>query len=330
MKKEEGRHYKKPVKKKKNKKRRRRVFLSLLIIIMLLASAYAVTWLAEYGIENNRRHTFVISIVISGGVTLNSAVINSSEHSVLQTLIAEAAAKHVYSHRGTAGDNEHTFDAYDQAIAAGSHIIELDVVRSKDNVLFVSHSKNAVIMTGNNALYSVMTSKEIEKLRTFAGNKVLHLYEVFDRYETDITFVLDVKIWDDDTMKALSKLVDKYENQDRIIVMSHMPEYLKKLKKRYPEMTTLYPCRTQEELDEYKSKPYVDILSVPVESNLLTAENSDAVHAEGKLFCVWTITTEEEIKHAIDLKVDVYYTDDTPLALAIEKEYGIQHRQPQF
>ena len=48
-------------------------------------------------------------------------------------------ADHVYSHRGSKGSNEHTFEAYDEAIKAGSHNIEQDVVVSRDGTLYVSH-----------------------------------------------------------------------------------------------------------------------------------------------------------------------------------------------
>ena len=36
--------------------------------------------------------------------------------------------------------------------------------------------------------------------------------------------------------------------------------------------------------------------------------------------------TEDEIKKAIDMGVDTYYTNDTALALSIEKDYGLKVR----
>ena len=57
--------------------------------------------------------------------------------------IDEMIASHVYSHRGSDGDEEHSFKAYDAAIEAGSRYIEQDVVISADGILYVSHDLNA-------------------------------------------------------------------------------------------------------------------------------------------------------------------------------------------
>ena len=44
----------------------------------------------------------------------------------------------------------------------------------------------------------------------------------------------------------------------------------------------------------------------------------------GKLFSAWTLDSEETIKKAIDMGVDTYFTNDTPLALRLEREYGLE------
>ena len=46
----------------------------------------------------------------------------------------------------------------------------------------------------------------------------------------------------------------------------------------------------------------------------------------GKKFSAWTLDTEDAIKKAIDMGVDTYFTNDTPLALEIEREYGLKVR----
>lgn len=64
-----------------------------------------------------------------------------------------AIASHVYSHRGSAGPEEHSFKAYDAALEAGAKNVDLDIVISADGVLYVSHDLNAVTMTGYNGMY---------------------------------------------------------------------------------------------------------------------------------------------------------------------------------
>ena len=74
--------------------------------------------------------------------------------------------------------------------------------------------------------------------------------------------------------------------------------------------------------------PYVDIISVraDVETGIFTESNCKAAHDAGKKFGVWTIDTEDEIKKAIDMGVDNYFTNDTALALKIERDYGLKVR----
>ena len=56
-------------------------------------------------------------------------------------------------------------------------------------------------------------------------------------------------------------------------------------------------------------------------------ERCRAAHEHGKTFSAWTLDTEDEIRRAIDMGVDSYFTNDTPLALSIEKEYGVKVRE---
>ncbi len=317
---------KKLAKKRKRKARKKRTLLWILIFVMLCGSGGAAYWLVQYGIDNNRRHGMVRSVIITGGVTVSSAVINSSQNTALNTIIDETAVTHVYSHRGSAGANEHSYDAYDEAIAAGSVYIEQDVIRSSDGVLFVAHSKDAVVMTGTSALYSVMTAEQIDGMKTLAGNKILRLSEVFDRYGKNITYVIDLKLLDETTVSAFETLVEQYGNQDAIIIQCKDTDILKRLDGRFPDMTKLLLCRTQEDINGCLDMPYIDIVSVPAQSDLMADFNVQGVHKYGKKFNVWTIDTEEQIKHAIDLNVDTYFTNNTPLALSIEKSYGINHR----
>ena len=52
----------------------------------------------------------------------------------------------------------------------------------------------------------------------------------------------------------------------------------------------------------------------------MTPESLAAAHQAEKEFNVWTLTTEEELQKAIRMGVDTYFTNDTPLALALERK----------
>lgn len=240
--------------------------------------------------------------------------------------IAEIDAKiasHVYSHRGSAGPEEHSFKAYDEAIEAGSRYIEQDVVVSSDGILYVSHDTWAGSMTGYDGMYEYMSSETIDGLKTDAGNKVLRLSEVFDKYGRDINYVIELKDSSDACVKAFEELVDGTGLADMITVQSADTGVLQELESKYPDMPKLFVCRSQAAFDGAVDEPYIDIISVKEAAVLMTERNCSAAHANDKLFSAWTLNSEEKIKYAIEMGVDTYFTDDTPLALSLERDYGL-------
>jgi glycerophosphoryl diester phosphodiesterase len=64
--------------------------------------------------------------------------------------------------------------------------------------------------------------------------------------------------------------------------------------------------------------PAADI--VCVNGSLMTKKNCKKVHKKGKKFCVYW-TEGEEVKKAIQMGVDCYFTNYTDTALELEREY---------
>lgn len=306
-------------KKKVNRKKKQLQLIAILLMLLLIAAA--LTWLTLRGRAMNRaRAADVTKTLESAGQTVTGEL--GSTDDLANTY---KAAQHVYSHRGSAGVNEHSFKAYDDAIAAGSIYIEQDLVLSQDGVLFVAHDLSAEPMTGISRLYSSMSAEEIDGLRTRAGEKVLRMSEVFDRYGNTVNYVIELKAYEDSRMiDSFRELVDKYGCQDKVIVQCEDIHPLRKLEDIYPDMTKLYVCRSQWGFDTSINEPYIDIISV--KEWLMTEERCKIVHDKGKMFSAWTLDSEESIKNAIDIGVDTYFTNDTPLAISIEKEYGLKKR----
>lgn len=304
---------------KKNKKQK----LIIAIMLMLILVALAMIWIIHRGNKINE-------------VREQEEIAQAQEEEAQKQAEEEAAAakekqeadiaSHIYSHRGSAGPEEHSFKAYDAAIEAGSRNIEQDIVISSDGVLYVSHDLNALSMTGYNGMYEYIGSGTIDELRTEAGNPVLRLSEVFDKYKKDITYVIELKPNTDACIEAFEDLVDDYDYSDVITVQSMYPEVLEELEEKYPDMPKIYVCWSQADFDYVVDKPYVDIISVKAPAGLMTESNCSIAHENGKQFSAWTLNTEDEIKRAIDMGVDSYFTDDTPLAFSIEKDYGLEKR----
>ena len=230
----------------------------------------------------------------------------------------EKAASHVYSHRGSAGDDELTFITYDRAIDEGSNIIEADMVVSGDGTIYLARDDHALDMTGVNGYFSGMTDGQIDALKTRSGNNILRLKDVFDRYGDSVTYIIDIKYVSSRNTDAFKKIVKKYGFEDNVIAASSYFDALRPLEDTFPDMPKMYIAADPSTFDLALGTDYVDIISVP--KNMMTADNLKAAHKYGKKFSAWTLNSEDEIRSAIELSVDSYFTDDSGLAIKLEKE----------
>ena len=82
-------------------------------------------------------------------------------------------------------------------------------------------------------------------------------------------------------------------------------------------MPKIFLSENEVDLAEAQRSDTVDLISV--NRDLMTAENLAAVHDSGKKFGAWTLNSEEDIRAALDLGVDSYFTDEGALAAEIEK-----------
>lgn len=313
-----------------SKRRTKNKTLKRLIIVLLIMVAAALAWIVRLErADRSAPEAAEPEVTQSEETTAEEEQKQAEEEAAAQkTAEEDQIASHVYSHRGSEGPEEHSFKAYDAAIEAGSRYIEQDVVMSSDGVLYVSHDLNAVTMTGYNGMYEYISSETVDGLKTEAGNKILRLSEVFDRYGKDINYVIELKDNSDKCILAFEELIEKYGLSDVVTVASMKADTLDVIEIKYPDMPKLFVCWNQGDFDYVVDQSYVDIVSVrsTVETGIFTESNCRAAHDAGKKFSTWTIDTEEEIKKAIDMGVDTYFTNDTALALSIEREYGLKVR----
>ena len=92
-------------------------------------------------------------------------------------------------------------------------------------------------------------------------------------------------------------------------------------------MPKLFICKSQQSFYDSLDLPYVDIVSVDIDRGLMTESNCEAAHDHGKVFSAWTLSLESSIRRAIEMNVDTYFTNNTPLALSLEREYGLEARK---
>ncbi len=302
-------------------KKKRAKLICLIILMVISAAALSASLIHRANLANEARRQEELRKAEELRQQEEEARIAAEKEAEEQEI-----ASHVYSHRGSEGLYEHSFKAYDEAISAGSRNIEQDIVISSDGELFVSHDLNAVSMTGIDVPYSSMTAEEIDGLTTRAGYKVLRLSEVFDKYGRSINYIIELKTSDNDTLEAFETIVDEYGYKDIITVQCKETEALRVLDEKYPDMPKLFICKSEQDFYDSLEMPYVDIISVSIDRGLMTESNCVAAHDRGKLFSAWTLSLESSIRDAIDMNVDTYFTNDTPLAISLEREYGLVKR----
>ena len=307
------------MKKLKRKKKNNKTILLIAIMLMLLLVCLASIWIMHRGRAINAAREQKAAEQEAEQVQQQKA---EEEAAAKQNAEDAAIASHVYSNRGKAGAEEHSFKAYDAAIEAGSQYIGVDVVISSDGILYVSSGLNAIEMTDYNGMFEYISSETVDTLKTESGNKILRLSEVFDKYGDSVNYVIELKPESEACEETFEKIVDEYGLSEHIRAGSMYSSILEKLDKKYPDMPKLYICWNQADFEYVLDKPFIDEISVKEEAVLMTESNCKAAHDNGKLFGAWTLDSEELIKKAIDMGVDTYFTNDTPLALSIEREYG--------
>lgn len=224
-----------------------------------------------------------------------------------------------FSHRGDSVDHvEHTFAAYDAAIQKGSRCIEQDLVLSASGTLYVSHDDNARRLTGINRLYSTMTDQEIAALRMENGEPVHSLQEVFSRYGTDVTYVVEVRPVEAEVLKFI-EIVKQDGLEDNIIMQCKDLQLIHQIRQTFPSMPVLFLAMNLQDVSQGLTDPDVDIISVP--RKWTSEEMAEWIHSYEKLYSVWTLDTEEEMEAAHACGVDIFFTDDTGLAAAMTRSW---------
>lgn len=233
---------------------------------------------------------------------------------------ASAYADHVFSHQGTAKEEpSETFAAYDLAIAYGSRYIEQDLVISADGVFYCSHDLSPEALTGEPRLFSELTSRQIDELRTSdGGQRLLKLTDVFDRYGKSVTYVIELRM-SLTTIRSFLQLVEEYGMQDHIIVQASYLWDLRQVEAVFPDMPKMILAFDPDTFDAALHEDCVDYICVATDR--FDQESCNQVHAAGKMYCVAVLNGAGGIRKAIEMGADCYFTDYTAKALVLEELY---------
>lgn len=237
---------------------------------------------------------------------------NLLEHKILSE--EKNCEKHrvfITAHRGSslkARDN--SIEAINIAIEEKADYIEIDVRRTKDNKLVLSHDDVFIKNSGESFNISESNFNDINRKRIFSigkDDKIVTLEKALKVIRGKSKINIDLKVNNDEELisKLAAELIEKYKLEEEVIITSSNYGVLLKVRNYNSNIKIGYITRSLEEdfnIDE------IDAISIAYEG--LNERVVERVHKLGKEIFVWTVNNEEEGQRAIYLGVDNIITND--------------------
>jgi glycerophosphoryl diester phosphodiesterase len=258
---------------------------------------------------------------------------------ILLTILAMAVDTHaqqdrvlVMAHRGGNGLwPENTLLAFENAVGAGTDVLETDIWQTKDGVIVISHDGHVDRTTDGNGSIQDLT---LEELKTFdagyhwsqgdtyphrgQGLTIPTLQEVFEVLP-DITVNIDIKDNRPGIVEDLCHTLKAHKVEDRVIVASFHADILTDFRQRCPDVRTAANSRevlqfwlyTKIGLDRILG-PTTHAFQVPRRFGpirIVTPGFVSAAHRRGIEVHVWTVNDPEEMVELIEMGIDGIITD---------------------
>lgn len=207
-------------------------------------------------------------------------------------------------HRGArAYEIENTIDSFKKAIALGANAIELDVRKSKDGKLVVSHDENLKKVYGKDI---DINEAVLEDLKRATDNRIATLEEGLRFINGKVDKVL-VELKEVGYEKKVLDAVRKENLGDRVIIVSFHEEALANVRKLDKTVETGLIYAKFKNPIEAASRLGAQYL-IPL-YRLVHTRNVEDAHRHNLKVIVWTINTGQEARDYIARGVDGIATD---------------------
>jgi len=234
-----------------------------------------------------------------------------------------------------------TMLAYENAVALGVDVLEMDVHSTADGVLVLIHDATVDRTTDGEGRVNKMTLAEIKQLDAgdywtdddgatypFRGQGVTipTLEEVFTAFP-NMRMNIEIKQIEPFIGAPFCEMIRTFEMEDKVLVASFHKEAMKDFRKACPEVATstyeeeviaLYVWKTL--LLEGVHSPKATAVQVPeYRSNIhiLTPRFVQAAHNRNLDVHVWTVNDPADMQRFIDMGIDGIITDRPDLLLEL-------------
>jgi glycerophosphoryl diester phosphodiesterase len=238
----------------------------------------------------------------------------------------------IMAHRGGKGLwPENTIYGYQKALETGVDVLEIDIWRTKDNVVVVNHDETVDRTTNGTGKINTFTLDELQQLDagyswsvdgTYpyrgAGHTISTLDQVLNQFP-DARFNIDMKENSGELIDALCEHIEKHGAHDRIIVASFHQRALYTFRKRCPNVRTSagvweiirFIILSRLHLTGLYTPPFA-AFQLPDRAGPISVVNStfiDAAHSRGIEVHPYTINDKADMHHLIEWGVDGIITD---------------------
>ena len=244
----------------------------------------------------------------------------------------------VTAHRGNSGETpENTLDAFRSAIEAGADWIELDIFRTKDGVLVVTHDANMQRVSGQNLVVAESTLEELRRLDVATQFRAAHKLtpqQCPPRQIPTLKEVLQLVIQQSKTRASLQQKMDCVADAVKLIhEMKAEPwigfndgnlAYMSEAKRLAPKVTIFWDRPANCDLD--KDLPIAlenqfDALVLNVQG--VTPEKVARIQAAGLEAGAWTVNDPATMQKLLAMGIDRIYTDyPSTLLKLVEQQAG--------
>jgi glycerophosphoryl diester phosphodiesterase len=143
----------------------------------------------------------------------------------------------IIGHRGAPHEFlENGWKAFDAAIEAGSHRIELDVHLTRDHHLVIMHDHTLNRTTRGKGLVSNYTRKELESIPLRDGSAIPFLDEALEKLLPAVELNIEIKEPNPIAGIKCGNLIGKHQQRDKIIVSSFNVETVEWFSRNHPEI----------------------------------------------------------------------------------------------
>ncbi|HEU4428101.1 MAG TPA: glycerophosphodiester phosphodiesterase family protein [Myxococcota bacterium] len=219
----------------------------------------------------------------------------------------------VIAHRGASGERpENTMPAYRLAVAQRADMIEIDLHRTRDGAIPITHDAELAHLGGRGEIADA-TLAEVRALDAGGGERVPLLHEVLDELGPQIPLNLELKVGTRSAYAGLEAAtlaeVERCGLLAQTLFSSFYDAVLATLRAQSPaaRIALLISRRSHEKWPERARALGAEALNP--ELALVTPELVRAAHDEGLAVYVFTVDPEHQMRRMLELGVDGLFTN---------------------